>query len=91
MGTYAQAALDNHTVTVADFDTLLTRLFRVRIRLGFFDPDGPLQTIGPDQVCTPDALELARDGVRQSAVLLKNVGNALPLTASKFASAVVIG
>ena len=93
MGKYAQSALDNATVTVADFDVLLVRLFKVRIRLGYFDPDGPLQTIGADQVCTPAALELARDGVRQSAVLLKNTpgAHALPLSASAYASAVVIG
>ncbi len=42
-------------------------------------------------MCTPYALELARDGARQGTVLLKNTNNVLPLTASAYATAVVIG
>ncbi len=50
-----------------------------------------LETIGYDQVCTDYAVELARDGVRQSAVLVKNAGNLLPLNAAAFSKPVVIG
>lgn len=88
---YAPSALANGTINVGDIDTALQRLFRVRIRLGHFDPPGPLQTIGVDQVCTPYALELARDGARQGSVLLKNAGSLLPLNPASFRSAVVIG
>ena len=56
-----------------------------------FDPAGALETIGVDQVCTPASEELARDGVRQSVVLAKNVGGALPLRADAFATALVVG
>jgi pre-mRNA-splicing factor SYF2/beta-D-xylosidase 4 len=91
MGKYAPAALADGSITDADIDTVLRRLFKVRIRLAQFDPPGALAKIGLDQVCSPYARELARDGVRQSAVLLKNTGGALPLDASKFATAVVIG
>lgn len=48
--TDANASLINGTITVDDIDTVLKRLFRVRLRLGQFDPPGPLSTIGPDQV-----------------------------------------
>ena len=91
MTQHAQSALDNGNITEADIDTVLKRLFRVRIRLGFFDAPGVLQTIGDDQVCNPYALELARDGVRQSAVLVKNSDNLLPIKATAITSAVVIG
>ena len=91
MRSNTQSALDKGKVTTADIDRVLQRLFRVRLRLGHFDPSGVLQTIGTDQVCTADALELARDGVRQSVVVVKNTAGLLPLTASAYASAVVIG
>jgi len=92
MGKYAPSALANGNVTEAQLDVLLVRLFKVRIRLGHFDPSGPLQTLGPKDVCNPYALELARDGVRQSSVLVKNSGSTpLPLKASAYSNVVVIG
>jgi beta-D-xylosidase 4 len=87
----AQRALTDGTVTEEDFNVILRRQFRLRIRLGMFDPPGALQTIGVDQVCTPAAAELARDGVRQSVVLVKNTGGVLPLNAASFSSALVVG
>ena len=91
MTTYAPTALSGGQITQADIDTVLTRLFRVRIRLGQFNPPGPLQKIGAESVCNGYALELARDGVRQSAVLAKNDAGLLPLSATAINSAVVIG
>ena len=91
MQTFAPHALANGTITEADLDVVLRRQFRLRLRLGHFDPPGALNAIGLDQICSPYALELARDAGRQSAVLAKNVGGVLPLAAGSFASAVVIG
>ena len=91
MTTYVPGALADGNVTVAQLDVLLKRLFRVRLRLGHFDPPGPLQTIPTSDVCSPYAVELARDGARQGIVLLKNDGT-LPLkAASSYKNAVVIG
>jgi beta-glucosidase-like glycosyl hydrolase len=42
-------------------------------------------------VCSPAAVELARDGARQSVVLAKNVARTLPLDAAKYSRVVVIG
>lgn len=42
-------------------------------------------------MCTPEHLELARDGVRQSVVLAKNTGGLLPLSPAAFKAPVVIG
>jgi hypothetical protein len=78
-------------VTEAQLDVLLKRLFRVRLRLGHFDPPTALQTIPLSDVCSPYAVELARDGARQGTVLLKNDGT-LPLkAASSYSNVVVIG
>lgn len=82
----AGPALGNGTITQNDIDTSLSNLFRVRIRLGHFNPPGPLATIGTDQICNPYAVELARDGARQGTVLLKNTGNTLPLALSSIKS-----
>jgi len=91
MKTFAPHALANGSITEVDLDVILRRQFRVRLRLGHFDPVGAVGGIGLDQICTPYSLELARDAARQSAVLAKNVGATLPLAAASFASAVVIG
>jgi hypothetical protein len=91
MTSNAQKALDAGTIQVSDIDTVLVRLFKMRIRLGFFDGPGPLDSIGPESVCNAYAIELARDGVRQSAVLVQNTAGLLPLSAAAVTSAVVIG
>ena len=87
-----QSAINEGLVKQADVDALLQRQFRLRLRLGQFEPtQGPLQTIGPDQVCTLAAIEMARDGARQGTVVLKNTANALPINAATAGSVVVIG
>ena len=89
---YAPSALNNSDITVGDIDTVLKRLFRVRLRLGHFDPPGVLQTLPVSDVCSDYAVELARDGARQSSVLVKNTGAApLPLTPAAYPNAVMIG
>ena len=51
VGKYVASALGNNTITEADIDERLEKLFRVRMRLSHFDPVGPLQGIGADQIC----------------------------------------
>jgi xylan 1,4-beta-xylosidase len=87
----AASALAKGNIVESDIDTVLKRLFKVRIRLGSFDPPTVLNTFGPQDVCNEYALELARDGVRQSVVLVKNTNNVLPLNAASYTSPVVIG
>lgn len=86
--THAQSALNKKVIEEVDIDTVLLRLFRVRIRLGHFDTT-PLDSIGPETICSDYAKELGRDGVRQGTVLLKNNHQALPLGTVK--SVAVIG
>lgn len=88
----ANASLAAGDITVADIDRVLHRLFRVRFRLGNFDPPGPLSTIPIEgTLCSPYAVELARDGARQGSVLLKNSFGTLPLQASAYSRAAIIG
>jgi hypothetical protein len=92
MTQHAQGALDSGDIVEGDIDTVLRRLFRVRLRLGHFDPPTVLQTFNISDVCSPYALELARDGVRQSSVLAKNTGPApLPLAAASYSSVLMVG
>jgi len=83
VGQHAQSALDKGLITEADMDLRLSYLFRVRMRLGHFDPVGPLQQIPVTDVCSDASKALARDGVAQSVVLLKNVNSLLPLAKQK--------
>eukprot|EP00928_Gymnodinium_smaydae_P002319 TRINITY_DN10828_c0_g5_i1.p1 TRINITY_DN10828_c0_g5~~TRINITY_DN10828_c0_g5_i1.p1 ORF type:complete len:818 (-),score=103.93 TRINITY_DN10828_c0_g5_i1:292-2631(-) len=91
VGQHAQRALDQGLITIADIDERLKYLFRVRMRLSHFDPEGPLNQIPTTEVCSDYAQALARDGVTQSAALLKNTGGTLPLNAAMLKSVAVIG
>jgi beta-D-xylosidase 4 len=78
---FAQSALDKGVVNETDIDSALQHLMLMKTRLGYFDPRAsPLASIGPGDVCTPRAKELARDAARQGTVLLKNDRAALPLS-----------
>ena len=86
---YAPSALKKGAIGVDDLDARLANLFAVRMRLGHFDPAGPLQQIPPSAICSEAHQRLADDGAAQSATLLKNEGRALPLEPA--ASVAVIG
>ena len=88
---HGQAALDKGLLTEADMDRALQRLFRIRMKLGHFDPDGPLQQIKTDVICSPAAVELARDAARQGTVLLKNEKALLPLQANSHQKILIVG
>lgn len=59
---YAASALQKGVISEHDLDERLRNLFRVRLRLGHFDPPGPLQKIPTTAVCSDYAKALARDG-----------------------------
>ena len=76
MGEHLQSALDKKLITEAEIDKHLKVLFRVRMRLGHFDPAGPLQKFPMSDVCSDYALQLSNDGPVQSTAMLKNAGGA---------------
>ena len=88
---YAPSALAKGLITEADIITRLSVLFKIRMRLGHFDPEGPLQRIPKSVVCTDYSKGLANAGAAQGASLLKNVQATLPLDAAKAGTVAVIG
>jgi beta-glucosidase-like glycosyl hydrolase len=85
------SALNKSVVTMKDIDERLKMLFRVRMRLSHFDPPGPLDSIQTSEICSDYSIALSQDGVKQSAVLIKNELNALPLDKAKVGTVAVIG
>lgn len=83
-----EAGLDVKYVRRALFNT-----FRIRFRLGLFDPV-PMQRwhgLGMADVDTPEAQALNREAARQSLVLLQNDGGVLPFQVPQSGNVVVIG
>mmetsp|Transcript_57174 Transcript_57174/g.122822 ORF Transcript_57174/g.122822 Transcript_57174/m.122822 type:complete len:740 (-) Transcript_57174:188-2407(-) len=93
LGKHMQDAITTGVVSKDDFNAALTNMFRVRMRLGHFDPvdTQPYLKYGVDKINTPDHQELALEAARQGIVLLKNDGGALPLDASKVKKIAIIG
>lgn len=85
-------ALAEGMLTENDLDIALRNTFRVRFRLGEFDPAdrNPYAAIDESVIMKPEHAKLALDAVRKSIVLLKNDG-LLPLSSEKLSKAAVIG
>ncbi len=80
-------ALKRGEVTVATIDDKVRRLLRTMIWAGLFD--GKLKDKGA--MDTPDHRATSLEAAREGIVLLKNEGNALPLSATALKSIAVIG
>lgn len=88
---HAQDAYDKGLITTEDIDKRLRNIFRVRMRLGHFDPKSALDDIKTSEICSQYSKDLARDATAQSITLLKNNDNLLPLDLEKIKVAAVIG
>jgi beta-glucosidase len=90
-----QQAFTDGKLTTADMDAALRGNFRMRFRLGEFDPSAQVPYSTVDGNSTPwtsdTAKALARLVTQKSIVLLKNDGNLLPLNKSNLKSLAVIG
>jgi beta-glucosidase len=86
-------ALKNGTITEAQIDESLKRLFTIRLRLGMFDPEErvPFSNISLTSLEAPEHKAHALDMARQSIVLLKNDKNILPLNKEKIGKIAVVG
>ncbi|WP_138494444.1 glycoside hydrolase family 3 protein [Paenibacillus pinistramenti] len=86
-------ALEEGLLAESDLDAALRNTFRVRFRLGEFDPeeDNPYAAIDESAILHPDHQKLAREAAGKAAVLLKNKGGILPLQADKLSKVAVIG
>ena len=78
------AAIANGTLALAALDAALTRTLSVRFALGMFDaPNATIYTqYGPEKIGEAGARAAAAAAAAQGAVLLRNVGGALPLRAA---------
>ncbi|MBB3125764.1 beta-glucosidase [Paenibacillus rhizosphaerae] len=74
-------ALGQGLIAEADLDLALRNMFRVRMKLGQFDPPelNPYASIPEEALMSPDHAKLSLQAARKSVVLLKNEGNLLPL------------
>ena len=93
-GTYGRSlgpALNQSLISEADIDARLMNLWTVRLRLGHFDPEGPLDLLEPaTTICTEGAIALSMQGTIQSAALLKNANRTLPLPVGAGAGTVAV-
>jgi beta-glucosidase len=85
--------LELGTLTEADLDLALFNTFRVRFRLGEFDPEElvPYASIGEESMMTEHAKKTSLKAAQKSVVLLKNENETLPLNKEKLNKVAVIG
>jgi len=86
-------AVKQGLITEAEIDAALTRLLRIRFRLGMFDPPDrvPFSSIPYERVDCKEHRDLALEAARQSLVLLKNDNGFLPLKKEDVGCIAVIG
>ncbi|MDG0794824.1 glycoside hydrolase family 3 C-terminal domain-containing protein [Cohnella ginsengisoli] len=86
-------ALSEGLIAENDLDVALRNTFRVRFRLGEFDPPerNPYAAIDESAILRPEHAELSREAAGKAVVLLKNEGELLPLAANKLGKVAVIG
>lgn len=68
----------NGTLPMARIDDAVTRILRVKAKLGLLDAV-PMERGSPDSIGAPDHLAIAREAVAKSLVLIKNNNSVLPL------------
>jgi beta-glucosidase len=66
-------------IPMARIDDAVTRILRVKLRMGLFDMPKPSQRPGAKDAARLQAKALAAEAVQKSLVLLKNDGHVLPL------------
>lgn len=83
-------ALEQGLLEESDLDHALRNTFRVRMRLGEFDPAerNPYHHVPESKCCAPEHAALSLQAARESIVLLKNDG-LLPLSKNKRSVAVI--
>lgn len=93
---YRQPLLDavrSGEVSMAEIDTAVYRVLRVRMQLGLFDDpaNNPYNKISPETIGSKAHQLLALQAARESIVLLKNENHFLPFNQKKIKSIAVVG
>jgi beta-glucosidase len=86
-------AVDKGLITEKDIDESLKKLFKIRFRLGMFDPDErvPYAKTPLSALEAPEHKAHALKMAQQSIVLLKNENNLLPLNKRNIRKIAVVG
>jgi beta-glucosidase len=90
---YIPAAVREGKLSEARLDDAVSRVMRVRMRLGEFDPpeDNPYSRISTNVICCPEHRQLALQAAREAIVLLENKRQFLPLDTGTLRTIAVIG
>ncbi|KAK9147121.1 hypothetical protein Sjap_007024 [Stephania japonica] len=76
---FGKAAVEQGKIKESDIDNALKNLYVVLMRLGYFDGMPMFDSLGKQDICSADNMELAAEAARQGIVLLKNNAT-LPFT-----------
>ena len=88
---YLPAALEAGQVSEEAIDACVRRVLRAKLQLGLFDNPYVDEDRAGEVLADPAHREVARVAAERSAVLLRNEGGLLPLSADRFGSIAVIG
>lgn len=88
---YTEGSVRQGKVGVKDIDKSLNYLYVVLMRLGFFDGSPSFQSLGKQDICSDEHIELATEAARQGIVLLKNDNDSLPLDPFNIKTLAVVG
>ncbi|KAF8392685.1 hypothetical protein HHK36_023034 [Tetracentron sinense] len=88
---FTENAVMQGKVMENEIDKSLNYLYVVLMRLGFFDGSPSFISLGKENVCSDEHIELAVEATREGIVLLKNDNDTLPLSSNNFKNLAVIG
>ncbi|XXG76747.1 hypothetical protein AAC387_Pa08g1037 [Persea americana] len=88
---YTMPALNQGKVRESDIDKALINLYILLMRVGWFDGSPAYASLGKEDVCTKENMELAADAARQGIVLLKNDNHTLPLHSNIYKKLALVG
>ncbi|KAF8392684.1 hypothetical protein HHK36_023033 [Tetracentron sinense] len=88
---FTENAVMQGKVRENEIDKSLNYLYVVLMRLGFFDGSPSFISLGKENVCSDEHIELAVEAAREGIVLLKNDNDTLPLSSNNFKNLAVIG
>ncbi|QJE02073.1 beta-glucosidase [Massilia forsythiae] len=88
--TLAELVKENK-IAVAELDAMVRRILKLKFEAGLFENPYADAAQADARTATPDAIALALEAARRSAVLLKNDKNLLPLQANKVGKMLLLG
>jgi beta-glucosidase len=78
-------------ISVKELDAAVRRILKLKFQAGLFENPYADAAQADARTATPDAIALAREAARRSAVLLKNDKNLLPLQPNKVGKMLLVG